>query len=88
MLRKKIDFFGAELTKEEANSYRAWLAQEEGRIHDRVVSALLNTAERNAMKDPVQGSDPHLFAMQREQYLGERKGLIKIKNMIQSLEGI
>ena len=78
----KIDFYGVELTKHEKESYRAWLSHPEGKVHEKVVAGMIRYAELNAMKDPVQGQDKALFDMQREQNLGERKGLKKIPSRI------
>ena len=84
--KKTIDFMGVELSRSEIDSYKAWLAEEEGKTHIKVVNALIRTAERKAMSDPQQGQDADLFRMQREQHLGERKAYQRIGNMAGIIE--
>lgn len=85
MKKKLIDFYGVELSKEEVEAIIAWLNHPEGILFNKIVKALLNASERNAMRDPVQGSDWHLFVAQREQFLGEAKGLRKIAQIARAL---
>jgi len=79
------NIYGIELTDEEISACDAWLTQEESKTFYKIVDALVLGAERNGMNDPSKDDDFHLFAMQRERYLGERKGLRKILNLIHML---
>ena len=88
MLRKKEtkNFYGVELTDEQKESYIAWLNHPEGELHMAILNGMTRVAELNAMKDPTPGADVELFRMEREQYLGELKGLRKVKNLAVALE--
>ena len=79
------NIYGIELTDEEISACDAWLTQEESKTFYKIIDALVLGAERNGMNDPDKGDDFHLFAMQRERYLGERKGLKKILSLSKKL---
>jgi len=76
-----MNVYGIELTDEEVASCSAWIDQDEAKTFYKILNALIVGAERNAMNDPDEGSDFNIFCMERERYLGERKGLKKIAHL-------
>jgi len=85
---KLIPFMGIELSKSEIESYKAWLCQEESKIHNRVVDAMIAGADANALKSPQQGQDWNLFTALREQFIGQGVGYRRIKNLPRALDEI
>ncbi len=79
------NIYGIELTDEEVSACDAWLTQEEAKTFYKIVDALVLASERNGMNDPSEGTDYHLFLLERERHLGERKGLKKIARLSRAL---
>jgi len=87
-MKKEIDFYGVEMTKNDKEAIRSWLQHPEGKIYRKILEGMIRVSELNSMADPQKGADAELFRMQREQYLGERKGLRKIANICNALSEI
>jgi len=81
--KKDPTFYGLE--KAEVEAYTAWLNQEEGKLHERVIEGMAKDADANALQSPVNGQDWNLYTAQQQQFIGQGLAYRRVATMKRAL---